>query len=175
MKIGKLVLENVTSYEERTEFDFGRAINIFIGPNGGGKSNLQRTIAVILTHYFIHQWQVRQTDEKSLLEQLHPYRKQELARLLGTYGGNERDQNIEIELIPEARDVANIRAIGDNLDEINRSLAYFEKPYREYEPTRFIEALERSPSLRYRIHNRSLVQPQTESVEYGFLRLRSRW
>ena len=130
MKIGRLVLENVTSYESRTTFELDKNLNIFIGPNGGGKSNLQRIIAVVLTQYFIYQWQVRQADEKSSLERTQPYRKRQLSNLLRAYGDSDARQLIEIELIPESRDIENIKAIGHNLDRINRSLTFFEMPYQ---------------------------------------------
>ncbi len=42
MKIRRFPLKNVTSYRERVEFAFDDRLNILIGPNGGGKSNLQK-------------------------------------------------------------------------------------------------------------------------------------
>lgn len=56
MKIRKLTIQNVTSYRERTVFTFENDVNIVIGTNGGGKSNLQRILAPTLSKYFIHQY-----------------------------------------------------------------------------------------------------------------------
>ena len=170
MKIGRLVLENVTSYESRTTFELDKNLNIFIGPNGGGKSNLQRIIAVVLTQYFIYQWQVRQADEKSSLERTQPYRKRQLSNLLRTYGDSDARQLIEIELIPESRDIENIKAIGHNLDRINRSLTFFEMPYQSYEPLDLLETIQSARSFTYQIINRDLVPPSDGSGEYAFLR-----
>jgi putative ATP-dependent endonuclease of OLD family len=170
MKIGKLVLENVTSYESRTTFEFDNNLNIFIGPNGGGKSNLQRIIAIVLTHYFIYQWQVRQAEEKSSLERMQPYRKLQLTSLLGTYGNNRARQLIEIELIPESRDIENITAIGNNLDKINRSLTSFEMPYQSYEPLELLEKIQSARSFTYQIVDRDLIPPLPGSGAYAFLR-----
>ena len=170
MKIRKLILENVTSYQKRTEFDFDSGLNIFIGPNGGGKSNLQKTIAVILTHYFIHQWQVRQEEDKSRLEQTKTYQKKQLSSLLSTYGNNEDPQIIEIELVPERHDIENIKSIGSHLDEINSALQYYEMPYKKYEPLQYVSEIAASQSLVYRIVNRELEKPEKGTAEYGFFK-----
>jgi recombinational DNA repair ATPase RecF len=45
VKIRSLVIENVACYRERTAFVFDDAMNILIGPNDGGKTNLQRIVA----------------------------------------------------------------------------------------------------------------------------------
>ncbi|MEX0730262.1 MAG: AAA family ATPase [Aquisalimonadaceae bacterium] len=170
MKIRKLILENVTSYQKRTEFEFDSGLNIFIGPNGGGKSNLQKTIAVILTHYFIHQWQVRQEEDKSRLEQTKTYQKKQLASLLSTYGNNEEQQIIEIELVPEQRDIENIKAIGMNLDEINSALQFYEMPYQNYEPLEYVSEIQKSESFIYRIVDRKLENPKKGTGAYGFFK-----
>lgn len=170
MKIRKLILENVTSYQRRTEFDFDSGLNIFIGPNGGGKSNLQKTIAVILTHYFIHQWQVKQEEDKSRLEQTKTYQKKQLSSLLSTYGNNEDPQIIEIELVPERHDIENIKSIGSHLDEINSALQYYEMPYQVYEPLQYVSGIAASKSFVYRIVNRELEKPEKGTAEYGFFK-----
>ena len=170
MKIRRLVLENVTSYEHRTEFQFDDGLNIFIGPNGGGKSNLQKTIAVVLTHYFVHQWQVKQEEERTHLEKAKTYQKKQLRSLLSTYGDNEDKQIIEIELIPEAHDIENIKAIGGNLGEINNALQFYEIPYATYEPLDLLSEIEDSGSFLYRIVDRELEAPKKGTGAYGFLR-----
>ena len=56
MKIRKLTIQNVTSYRERTVFTFENDVNILMGTNGGGKTNLQRILAPTPSKYFIHQY-----------------------------------------------------------------------------------------------------------------------
>lgn len=170
MKIRRLFLENVTSYEHPSEFLFDDGLNILIGPNGGGKSNLQKTISVVLTHYFIHQWQVRQDEDRSLLERTKTYKKQQLKTLLSTYGSNENTQIIEIELKPEAHDIENIKAIGENLDVINNELSFYEKPYARYEPLELLSKINNSETFTYKIVDRELVEPKKDTGDYGFLR-----
>ena len=170
MKIRRLILDNVTSYEDPVEFIFDDGLNILIGPNGGGKSNLQKTIAIILTHYFIHQWQVKTDDDRSFFEKTQIYKKQQLRSLLSTYAGSDKTQVIEIELIPEARDIENIKVIGKNLEEINSALRTFEKPYETYEPLDFLSQIERADSFSYRIVDRELEMPKKGTGAYAFLR-----
>jgi predicted ATP-dependent endonuclease of OLD family len=54
MKIKKIVLENVKSFREKTEIEFNEGLNIFIGPNAGGKSNLMDIINMLLRHHLIY-------------------------------------------------------------------------------------------------------------------------
>ncbi|MBM3530836.1 MAG: hypothetical protein FJX62_22390 [Alphaproteobacteria bacterium] len=51
MKIKNMSITNVTSYNEETAFEFDDHLNILIGPNGGGKSNLQKILAVVLSQF----------------------------------------------------------------------------------------------------------------------------
>ncbi|RWO91769.1 MAG: hypothetical protein EOQ95_09700 [Mesorhizobium sp.] len=48
MRLSKIILQNIKSFRARTEIDFGNEMNLFIGPNGGGKSNLMNTISWVL-------------------------------------------------------------------------------------------------------------------------------
>lgn len=40
MLIDRLVLQNIRSFLETEEISFDKGLNVFIGPNGGGKSTL---------------------------------------------------------------------------------------------------------------------------------------
>ncbi len=77
---------------------------------------------------------------------------------------------IEIELVPESRDIENIKAIGHNLDRINRSLQFFEKPYQSYEPLILLDKIQAARSFTYQIIDRDLISPLPASGEYAFLR-----
>jgi len=65
MKIRRFALKNVTSYRERVTFEFDDRLNILIGPNGGGKSNLQKALALVLSNCFIHQYDFKSDDKRS--------------------------------------------------------------------------------------------------------------
>lgn len=65
MKISSVKVSNVMSYNVERTFPFQNDINILIGPNGSGKSNIQRIISLILTTYFIYQYQFEVNQKKA--------------------------------------------------------------------------------------------------------------
>ena len=91
----------------RTEFLFDDGINIVIGPNGGGKSNLQRVLALTLSKYVIHQYAFKRNDKDTGIAPLDPWTQNQLRRELAPYLGHEHDdQSIEIELSPDPADMS---------------------------------------------------------------------
>jgi AAA15 family ATPase/GTPase len=134
MKIKRLAVTNVTSYRARTVFEFDERINILIGSNGGGKSNLQRILALTLSKYFIHQYQFRYDNNGAGIDQVDPWTRRTLEQAFPKYAGDSGEQLIEIELKPESLDVSNIKAIGSNLEKFNNELSYWEKKYTSYAP-----------------------------------------
>ena len=129
LKLKRLLVSNVTSYKENTSFVFDDDLNILIGPNGGGKSNLQKIIAVVLSNYFIHQYDFRHNDNESLILPIELLNKRALESALDPFiiisdeennQDSDRDnkQIIEIELAPCESDIKNIRSIHQNLKKI---------------------------------------------------------
>lgn len=47
MKIEKIILTNALSFKKRTVIELNEDLNIFIGPNGGGKTNLSNIISIL--------------------------------------------------------------------------------------------------------------------------------
>ena len=120
MKIKRLTIQNVTSYKERTEFTFDSGLNILIGTNGGGKTNLQKILALTLSKYFIHQYQFSPITAEPKIELHDPWTQRVLEKAFPKYVSDEGDQLIEIELEPGETDIQNIRAIGANLAQLNQ-------------------------------------------------------
>jgi hypothetical protein len=122
VKLRKVVVKNLLSYRERTEFIFDNGINIL-----GGKTNLQKIISLTLSKFLIHQYQFRGDDNAIGVEILDPWTKSgRLHQALPKFVGDTSQQVIEIEVAPEARDVANIRSIGENITKFSERLAYWE-------------------------------------------------
>ncbi|HEY4320123.1 MAG TPA: AAA family ATPase [Gemmatimonadales bacterium] len=170
MKLERLAVQNVTSYKNRTEFRFEAGINILIGTNGGGKTNLQRLIALTLTKYFIHQYQFKRNDQEVAIELHDPWNQRIIARAFPKYAGeDDLEQIIEIELAPEPTDVANIRSIGAHLGELNRELSYWEKKYDSYEPLAFVDSIESATSFTFVVRNLQLEAPEHGTPAWAFL------
>ncbi len=124
MKIRRLVVRNVTSYKEPVTFGFDDRLNILIGPNGGGKSNLQKILALVLSNYFIHQYEFKHDDNEAKVEPVSLWTRRVLERALPPFLGDESSQEIDITLIPEHSDITNIKVIGENLARFNKELDY---------------------------------------------------
>jgi putative ATP-dependent endonuclease of the OLD family len=168
LKIRKLTIKNVLSYKQRTEFVFDKRISILIGPNGGGKSNLQRILALVLSKYFIHQYEFKRNDQEVKIEVFDPWTRRVLERNLEKYLGDSSDQEIAIELVPERSDVDNIKAIGNNLGRFNEQLSYWESPHESYPPLAHAEDIAVSPSFTYEIRNLSLKEPTLDTPAWAF-------
>jgi putative ATP-dependent endonuclease of the OLD family len=168
MKVKRLSIKNVLSYQAWTDFKFEDTLNIVIGPNGGGKTNLQRILALVLSKYFIHQYEFQRNDQEAKILQVDPWTQRVLQRNLQRFNGDGSDQIIEIEIAPERADIANIQTIGNNLDKFNEQLAYWESPISSYPPAAFVRQIEASTSLIYRITNLNLESPAEHTAEWAF-------
>ncbi len=56
MRVVGLSLKNAKSFGQHVELAFSSQLNILIGPNGGGKSNLLDILNYVLAYYFVHPW-----------------------------------------------------------------------------------------------------------------------
>lgn len=167
MKIRKLIIKNVASYKGRTEFVFDSRVNILIGPNGGGKTNLQKVVALTLSKYLIQQYQFRHDDNVTSVEP-DPWTQRGLQQAFPKFLGDNSEQVIEIELAPEPRDIENIKAIGENLEKFNSELAYWEKRYDSYSPYPFLDAIAQSESFTYTVRNLVFEEPTNGTPAWAF-------
>lgn len=169
MKLQRLAVQNVTSYRNRTEFFFDSGINILIGTNGGGKTNLQRLIALTLTKFFIHQYQFKRNDQEAAIEIHDPWNQRILERVFPKYFDDSGEQVIELELAPESTDIDNIRSIGLHLDQLNHELAYWEKKYDRYEPLQLVDDIASATSFTFTVRNLQLEEPEHGTPAWAFL------
>jgi len=130
MNIKKLTIKNIKSFGEEISINFQNGLNIFIGPNAGGKSNLMDILNITLAYFFIHPWRIRtELDEaggvrKKYFEERHTI-FDPISRLLEKHlKKSMEDQQIKIVFVPEKEDVENIKNIKnsqDNLIEFEKS------------------------------------------------------
>lgn len=93
MKIHKLVLQNIKSFRDETVVEFRKGINVLIGPNNAGKSNLMDIINICLSHYFIYPWRLVSSTLPSGLERHHFQQKRDLFHPIQQF----LEKNLEIE------------------------------------------------------------------------------
>nr|WP_246451102.1 AAA family ATPase [Rhizobium paranaense] len=111
--IRKLIIENVRSFLDRREILFDGPISIFIGPNGGGKTNLLDTLVIMLRRYVLNTPYYRHSptaDEPNLWEETYNDHLNGLVFDKNSQGRN-RDQTVELELEITPDDIDNMRAI----------------------------------------------------------------
>ena len=122
MRIKKVVLQNVKSFRDEVSVEFKKGLNVLIGPNAGGKSNLMDILNISLLHYFIHTWVLRpRTTPGGLIEyhldRINPFHpiKQFLDKNLETESQN---QKITVCFEVTEEDMENIQIIRGSKDKL---------------------------------------------------------
>lgn len=170
MKISEITIENVTSYKERTVFKLDSGLNILIGTNGGGKSNFQKIIAMVLANYFLPQFKYTDDDNTTSIEPIQMWRRRELERHLDKFFGQETEsQRIELILQIEDSDIGNIKDISNNLGSLNEAMRYWRKAVEVYSPAKKLDQLRSHRLVKYEIVELYLVKPEEGSSEEAFL------
>lgn len=113
MQIRRLAIENVRSFLDRREISFDGQISILIGPNGGGKTNLLDTLAIMLRRYIFNSPYYRHSPTPDEPDRWEEQYNDQLNQLFfeKNSGGGGRDQVIELELEITQVDVDNMRLI----------------------------------------------------------------
>jgi AAA15 family ATPase/GTPase len=128
IKLHKIVLENVKSFRDKTEVSFDKDMNIFIGSNRSGKSNLLDTIVVLLKREIIYNWSIQETNQGN------PLRKMEVINLqrlfdppnlyLEKYYGREADpQKISVSLLVTDEDIKGMNIARENIEKLRETEA----------------------------------------------------
>lgn len=154
MWLKSVVLENIKSFRERTEIYFSPEANFFVGPNGGGKSNLLEIINHVIRRYFILPYQVNQTIQAGTV--VKDIVNVSNTRRLEKYRGQERRKShIGMSLIVHEFDIQNMEKIKQHKADLEMALNNFyrNKPVSDlrfvddWDPDRFREETELSFSL----------------------------
>lgn len=128
MNISKFIIKNAKSFGEETVLDFHSDLNICIGPNAGGKSNLLDILNFTLNYFFLHSW--RTTENRTAEGFLVGKSVQQISIFNPPVQFCEKhdkkqgeSQEIKITFKLEDRDIQNIKFILENKDK----LTLFEK------------------------------------------------
>jgi predicted ATP-dependent endonuclease of OLD family len=150
MKLSRLKIENVLSYKEEY-ICFNDNLNIFVGPNGGGKSNLLNIIIYILKKYCFKSYGLNKTnnpqnlyyqkyhiEEKSiyygkddnLFLSKHKNFRNEDSRLIAYFNFDNSDYTNLLEMLKYKNEVINF--LEENIESISdfnsREHEYYQDP-----------------------------------------------
>jgi putative ATP-dependent endonuclease of OLD family len=167
MHVSEFTLQNITSYRDRTCFSLGPELNIVIGPNGGGKTNAIQCLWIALEKFFFQHYKVedkpegRQITTKDILSQRYN-------RYLEKHDESQ-DSYVEIALIPERSDAANIRSIQRAIDQINSEYKLLQFARVSDITEAHLHAFDHGSPLHFTVKNGALLQPPAETPESAFL------
>ena len=125
MKIGKVKIENILSYENET-INLNEDLNIFVGPNGSGKSNFINIIIYILKRFCIKNYEINITHGIEMIG----YNKYHIHEKNPIYGDNEEyflarnkkltdsPRKITFDIKFESQDIKNLREIYTHKEKI---------------------------------------------------------
>lgn len=173
MKIKSLKLDNIKSFRDEERVTFEDGLNILIGPNGGGKSNLQDIISVVINRYFLYAYHIdKQTGQLDRLQKNVQFENKEEEYLDKHIDREDAPQTITITLEISEQDIENIEAMKEYSDEIKAKIT-------EYDNTTGIdgseitnwetENLSPGDETTYTISNRTLQhdgEPENTYLEY---------
>lgn len=123
MKIAKIKIYNIKSFNNTT-IEFDKNLNILIGPNGGGKSNLLDILTIVLKYFFFVDYRIERANTKTNIKKKRSFENTQLLdeMLKGNF-------SIEISFEVTQEDVNNLKIIKENrLKFMNRFYSYDSKP-----------------------------------------------
>lgn len=165
MKIKKLVVENIKSFKDKTEINLSENLNIFVGPNGGGKSNLLDIITITLRHFFVQFYSVSRGQEAwGWFEDIgKPNLFNPINNFLEKYLGNEINTSfIEITFIISKEDIKNINLLKSNKEKLENALRdYRNRPISNF---KFLDSwntedISENKELTFTIQDLNLITP----------------
>jgi predicted ATP-dependent endonuclease of OLD family len=175
MRISRLEITNVKSFQDKVDLQFDTQFNILIGPNGGGKSNFLDILLIILKRFFLYSYSVN--DGMGIgaaeIQQLFSFEPPE--NHLDKFTADVSESQIKITFKVDAQDIKNIATINQYKKEIKSAFGLYKIPHYLSDP--IINKLENwklgelaeNQELVYCIVNYVLVQPSLNSRELIYL------
>lgn len=172
MKIDRFKIANIKSIGKEISFSFGGDINILIGPNAGGKSNLMDIINMVLNEFFI--WHFKETPPDDFGRILIQRENLEggFFDLEKHFDHSEEKQKVEITFSITLTDRKNIKLLFENLDKIKiieqelskKQTNEIENVFRNQNPA----LLKRRKKITYSIFADTLDRNSLESLRQTF-------
>lgn len=161
MKIQKLVLKNIKSFRDEVSIEFKEGVNIFIGPNAGGKSNLMDILNISLCYYFIYPWKLysaQDTPSGFRFQSIRDSLFNPIEKLLEKNSGmKNQEQKITLSFEITDEDLKNIEIIKNNQ---NKLIEFENSEYKSNNFNNFIisnDVIQRSRSniVEFQMNNHS--------------------
>lgn len=175
MRIIRLEITNVKSFQDKVYLQFDPQFNILVGPNGGGKSNFLDILLIILKKFFLYSYSVNDmmgigAGEIRLVPSFDPAENH-----LDKFSADPSESKIEISFKVDAQDIKNIATINQYKTEIKSALGDYKiqdlsPPIIDEVENWKLGELAENQELVYCIVNNVLVQPSLNSRELIYLK-----
>jgi putative ATP-dependent endonuclease of the OLD family len=144
LKLSNLTIGNIRSFRERVTIGFHEDLNIFVGPNGGGKSNLLDILTITLRHFIVRPYTAKnQVDGRTVFRDFElgtPF--QNITGYLEKYTGDDAASELALTLKIDLQDLAAVRLILAQREKLENALAsYRQKPVQHLDFLADIERL----------------------------------
>ena len=172
MKIKQITIKNVKSFKNETAIDFDGELNILIGPNGGGKSNLLSIITIVMNHYFYdqYQFQFESKEGDKIFEKAQVHTRFGNIKLeLDKYFGDSSESKIIIKLVSDETDYKNMKCISAHKGTIEKRQSMYDSSVKLDSPDNWENMFEEPQELVYEINDCNFIQPESNSHEGIFL------
>jgi putative ATP-dependent endonuclease of the OLD family len=172
MKIRRIKINNVKSFKSQVDLMLNNDLNIFIGPNGGGKSNLLSIITIVMNQYFFTQFQLKfeaspEGGSREVLNNKAVFNNINLD--LEKYFDDPSDSTITVEIQSDEADYKNMLVLKQNKDIIFNRINKYSSNYRINFPDAWPDAFVNSQVMKFEINNNQLVPPNEDSTESAYL------
>lgn len=128
MKITNITIRNAKSFGENEEVEMRDGINIFVGPNGGGKSNLLDIITVVLRRNFIlgYNVEINNAPGGKIRNLTQQKTFQNFFQNIPPFSGLQSEETlIGLELETTDEDIDNLQKIATNYDNLFSQKDYY--------------------------------------------------
>lgn len=132
MIINSITIKNVRSFNEETTINFKRDLNILIGPNGGGKSNLLDIINISIRRHLLFNYTLQTVEmDGRTVKSIQQTQSIDAGQLTKFYG-NPNDNEIYFKISFTKDDYENIFNIKKNIDRFKLAYDKYHQGYQNY-------------------------------------------
>ena len=178
MKLVSLSIKNVKSFRETTTIHFDEKLNILIGSNGGGKSNLLDIVTITIRKFLLFSYEINMLEKQPRIKKSSGLEK--IDKLLEKFIGNPSESYIKIKIKVDKQDIDNIRVLKKYSKDFKNILESDYHQESRYYDDEVIESLDRldylmpeliqlNQELNFSITNNELDKVESNRLEYDYL------